>query len=263
VRRAAVRRRFLLAASSATLRAVPRRYDSEVREADFFSGLAPVTLRKICEAYTVRTMQDGASFFRETEAAQTVYLLVEGRVTMNQLSESGQQVTMRVIAAGQMFGGVAILGPKGGYPAAALAVGAATALAWKGTLFKELALHDPALGLRISELMYGHLEEMQTRFRELATERVEQRVARTLLRLAAQEAGSPTEPGSAGTAGTDGGVTLRLRRQEIAEMAGTTLFTVSRLLSEWERQGAINAGRGRVVILSAAALKAIAEDNSR
>jgi CRP-like cAMP-binding protein len=151
--RSAVRRWFLLEAAFAALRAVPRRYDSAVREADFFSGLAPATLQKVCEAYAVRTIEDGASFFRETEAAETVYLLAQGRVTMSQLSESGQQVTMRVIAAGQMFGGVAVLGPRGGYPAAAPAVGPATALAWRGPLLKELARHDPALGLISTRIM--------------------------------------------------------------------------------------------------------------
>ena len=132
------------------------------------------------------------------------------------------------------------------------ALGGCVALAWKGELFKELARHDPGLGMKMTELMYGHLEEMQDRFRELATERVERRVARALLRLGAQGEhekadGPPFD--------------IALSRQEIAEMTGTTLFTVSRLLSEWERQGVVVGGREHIVILSTELLRAIAEDS--
>ncbi len=103
----------------------------------------------------------------------------------------------------------------------------------------------------MAELMYAHVQEMHARFRELATERVERRVARALLRLASQ----------AGRRLADGVlIDLPLSRQEIAEMTGTTLFTVSRLLSEWERRGMIDAGRERVVIRNPHELVLIAED---
>lgn len=223
-----------------------------MRQADFFTGLIPATLDMLCTAYSVRSAHDGGFFFSQSDTADHVFLLVDGRVKMGQLTEDGRQVTMRMIAAGQMFGGVSMLGPHGGYPATAEALGGCVALAWKGELFKELARHDPGLGMKMTELMYGHLEEMQDRFRELATERVERRVARALLRLGAQGEhekadGPPFD--------------IALSRQEIAEMTGTTLFTVSRLLSEWERQGVVVGGREHIVILSTELLRAIAEDS--
>ena len=88
--------------------------------------------------------------------------------------------------------------------------------------------------------MTSLIQEIQARFRELATERVEQRIARTILRLAAQiSQGSESKATS---------VEMKFSRQDLAEITGTTLFTVSRTLSEWEKSGVIEAGRERIQI---------------
>jgi CRP/FNR family transcriptional regulator, nitrogen oxide reductase regulator len=55
-------------------------------------------------------------------------------------------------------------------------------------------------------------------------------------------------------------IDLTLSRQDIAEMTGTTIFTVSRILSGWEAQGIIESGRERVIVRKQADLDAIAED---
>jgi CRP-like cAMP-binding protein len=93
--------------------------------------------------------------------------------------------------------------------------------------------------------------EVQGQLQELATERVAQRVARALLRLAAQ-LGEKTETGVR--------IDLPLSRQSLAELTGTTLYTVSRLLSAWESEGLLEVGRERVTIRSPHGLVRIAED---
>jgi CRP-like cAMP-binding protein len=161
---------------------------------------------------------------------------------------------MRIIVPGDLFGAMAFIFPKDGYPASAQAMEACAALSWNAELFRELALRDPGIGLKMTELMYRHVQEIQKRLMELATERVQRRVARTLLRLAEQT----------GKNGRDGLlIDLPLSRQEIAEMAGTTLYTVSRILRQWQREGVIHAGRERVVIGNAHALAVVADDLPR
>jgi CRP-like cAMP-binding protein len=85
------------------------------------------------------------------------------------------------------------------------------------------------------------------------TERVERRVARALLRLV-QEAGRRVDTGLE--------IDFPISRQDIAEMTGTTLFTVSRLLSAWEERGIVKSGRQHIVLTKPHALVAIAEDIS-
>jgi CRP-like cAMP-binding protein len=96
--------------------------------------------------------------------------------------------------------------------------------------------------------MTTYVEEMQSRYRELATERVEQRIARALLRLTSQS-GKKSE----------GGIELSLSRQDLAEISGTTLYTVSRVLAEWERKAYVQTGREKVWITQPHEMVRIAE----
>jgi CRP-like cAMP-binding protein len=93
-----------------------------------------------------------------------------------------------------------------------------------------------------------HLLELEQRFRELATERVASRVACQLLRLA-QKIGRRVS----------GAVEIGVSREELAQMTGTTLFTVSRLLSSWEVPGTVKPGRESVTICNADALRSVCE----
>jgi CRP-like cAMP-binding protein len=100
-------------------------------------------------------------------------------------------------------------------------------------------------------LMHGYISELQERQKALVTDRVEQRIARILLKLAAQS-GRKIDEGVL--------IDLPITRQDIAEMSGTTLFTVSRTLNEWERGGLLEIGRERVVIRDPHGLVSIADE---
>lgn len=215
-----------------------------------FQPLPEAALKEIAALSHLRAMEEGGFFFMQGDEARYMYVLTRGRVKLSQVSVDGQQVGMRMIAPNQMFAGIAILSPLKRYPVSAEAMEDSAALAWAGTDLRRLADRYPALSFGIMDAMRGYIEEMQSRFRELSTERVERRVARALLRLTVQT-GKKLE---------NGGIEIALSRQDLAEMSGTRLFTVSRTLSEWERQGLIEAGRGRVVILQPHGLVSIAED---
>ena len=96
----------------------------------------------------------------------------------------------------------------------------------------------------------GHLQELEERFRELSTERVAPRVARQLIRLQEQP-GWPQK----------GEVEIRLSREGLAQMTGTTLYTISRLLSAWEAHGLVTCRRESVMISDVPALRRIIEES--
>ena len=89
-----------------------------------------------------------------------------------------------------------------------------------------------------------------TRVRELATERVGQRLAHTLLRLMRQ-CGKTTSQGVL--------ITHPLTRQELAELTGTTLYTVSRTLSQWQADGILHSTNRRLLVKQPRRLEAIAD----
>jgi len=166
-----------------------------------------------------------------------------------QNNPAGQQVNLRTINEWQMFGALGAVRDGATYPATAQALENSTALALKSEYLHDLMETRPYLSFDLMKLMTGYIQEMQERYRELATEKVERRIARSLLRLAAQM-GTKNE----------GGIELTFTRQDLAEMSGTTIYTVSRILSDWERQGLVEAGRERVLIRNPHGVVSIAEE---
>ena len=149
-----------------------------------------------------------------------------------------------------MSGATAVFGDTA-YPASAETVDATIVLGWDNETTIELIEQYPRLGLNILRLLSVRLQELQDRLREMSTERVERRIARALLRLVSQ-LGRKAETGVL--------IDLPLSRQDLANMTGTTLYTVSRILSRWEAEGIIEAGREKVLIKHPPRLVVIAED---
>ena len=150
-----------------------------------------------------------------------------------------------------MFGALGAVRPDAVYPATAQALEPSTALAIESTFLHDAMQTRPYLNIGLMQLMTGYIMEMQGRYREMATERVERRIALTILRLAAQIGKR--------SSGEEMMLELPLSRQDLAEASGTTIFTVSRVLAEWERRGVVEAGRERVVIRNPHGLVQISE----
>ncbi len=89
---------------------------------------------------------------------------------------------------------------------------------------------------------------MHERFREIGTERVAARLSSQIIRMMHQVGRQ-----------VNGGTEIRISREELAQLTGTTLFTVSRLLSDWDRQGIVVARRELVSIRNLAALIDLSE----
>jgi CRP-like cAMP-binding protein len=147
-----------------------------------------------------------------------------------------------------MFGALGAVREQAEYPASAQALQDSSALAWSSTFLHGMLEARPYLSLDLMQLMTTYIQEMQSRYRELATEKLEQRIARTLLRLAAQSGQRAEE-----------GIALELSRQDLAEMSGATLHSVSRVLAEWDRNGLVDAGREHLVLTDPHGLVRLAE----
>ena len=223
---------------------------ASVQQTPLLRELTVAQVREVLQAAQPRKVARDGVLFQQGDPATTLYLLLAGRMRIQQVTPEGQQVLLRVVIPGEMFGGITLL-KEALFPASARAVEDCTALGWDLDTMVGLMEQHPRLALNALGLMAARLETLQDRYRELATERVERRVARTLLRLTRQTGRR-----------VEGGVLIDfpLSREDLAEMTGATLFTVSRILSGWERQGVIESGRQRVLIRRPHQLVSIAED---
>jgi CRP-like cAMP-binding protein len=221
----------------------------DLKQVVVFQNATDDDLQLILKNSLTRLAEEGEFFFFQGDNAQFLYVLASGQVKLMQSNPNGQQVNLRTISPWQMFGALGVVRAGATYPASALALVDSAALTIKSGFLHSMMETRPYLSFDLMKLMTSYIHEMQARYRELATERVEQRVANALLRLTAQM-GIKSEK--------DTGIELSFSRQDVAEMTGTTLYTVSRLLSEWERNGIIATGRERIKILKPHDLVSIA-----
>ena len=222
----------------------------QLGQAPLFQGLAADVLARIRDQAHSKAVGAGELFFTEGDDAEAFFVLTSGRVKLTQLTPEGHQVALRIIGAGDAFGGAGAFGDLT-YPVGAEAVEPAVALVWTSAIMRQVLETEPRVALNAVQFVAGRLHDLQRRHRQLMTERVERRVARALLRLV-HEAGRRVDTGVE--------IDFPVSRQDIAEMTGTTLFTVSRLLSSWEQRGILHSGRQRIILTTPHALVALAED---
>jgi len=223
---------------------------ADLKQVVIFQNATDAELQSILKNSITRSIEEGGFFFLQGDEATHLYVLTSGQVKLMQSNPNGQQVNLRTIHPRQMFGALGAVRKEATYPATAQTLEDSSALAIESGFLRKMLETSPHISFDLMTLMTSYILEMQERYRELATERVEQRVANTLIRLAGQT-GVKSEKEAA--------IVLSFSRQDVAEMSGTTLYTVSRLLSGWERKGVLESGRERIKILKPHDLVCIAD----
>jgi CRP-like cAMP-binding protein len=176
------------------------------------------------------------TIFFAGDAVKEVLLLSEGCMKITLLSQTGGAVILRLVGPGEVIGTVGLT-EQTTHSASAEALVSSKVVAWNGATFERLLTQFPILRRNTINIMERRLAILEARFRDVSTQQVAQRVARQLLRLLPQVGQR-----------IDGAVEIKLSREDLAQMTGTTLFTVSRLLSGWEEQGLVSLRRLVVVI---------------
>jgi CRP-like cAMP-binding protein len=216
-----------------------------------FAELDRAALAEVVQAGRTHRLPKDATLFEQGTAATTLHLLLQGRLKVAQAGPDGQQVVLRFVGPNEPAGVLALVGADQVYPATVTAVLDCVLLSWEGPAVQALRTRHPALVLNAMRALGGRAQEAHARLREASAERVERRLALALLRLIRQS----------GVREEDGTVRIDfpIARQDLAEMAGTTLHTASRILSGWEQAGILAGGRLRVAVRDPHALVRIAE----
>ena len=214
-----------------------------------FSGILPADFTGICRVARLKQFARGEMLHFEGEPVERVVLLTAGAVKLTKLGRGGSEVILRLASRGDFLSAEGLMW-CGMHCTTAQALRACRGLIWDAEVFKGLVDRFPVLHQNLLSILGDHLRELEDRFRELATGRVGPRVALQLLRLL-KTIGQPVEDG----------VEIGLSREELAQMTGTTLFTVSRLLSAWEAQGVVRPRREAVAICDIESLRSLARED--
>ena len=211
---------------------------SLVANLPLFAGLGPEELDELLkEAQSIRYPK-GTNVFEQGGEAHSFFMLLHGHLRVVKLTPEGQQVVVRFVTPGEIFGIAVALGGST-YPATCTAIMDSVALLWPSSAWMRLVVRFPMLGANTLQTVGSRLQDAHTRVVEISTERVERRVAHVLLRLA-QQSGKKVEAGVQ--------INFPISGQDIAQMTGTTIETVSRVLSMWEDRGWVERGRQKIVL---------------
>ena len=210
-----------------------------------FSESSEEELAELAGLAARRSFVSGEFVFWEGDAPDSFYIVIEGRVKVLKHSSLGKEFIIAFFGPGEMFGEVAVFQDRP-YPASAQAAADTKVLRIRREDFLSFVAQRPQVVLRVISVLGERLRDAQGRLKDLAGERVEQRLARTLLMLSAKL-----------------GATLPFTRQEIADMAGTTTETAIRFISRLKDGEIIRSARGRVTILDKTKLRLLSEGPPR
>jgi CRP/FNR family transcriptional regulator len=221
-----------------------------LEEIPIFSSLSQSDRGDVKDLFIEKHFGKDDYIFFEGDPSSWLGVVLEGRVKMIKHSEGGKDVVLDVILPGEMLGEEAAFNGEP-YPATAQAMEPTVVASIYRDDYHRLLQQYPALALRVIEELGRRLREAQDLIKSMAVERVERRIARILLKLAA-------------TTGSSNGngivIELPLTRQDIAEMAGTTVETTIRTMSKFKKDGLIQTKRGQVTVLEPHELVKIAEE---
>ena len=157
-----------------------------------FSGLSADEQREVLAAARPRQLKPREWLAEQGQPADIFALVQVGHLKLSQVSAAGAETLVRFVGPGDCFGAIALV-PASRYPLSAIAVDACRALTWPRQVIGELSHRIPQLKSNIFEEITRRMTGVLTMAQELATERVPQRLARALLRLA--EHGGTVTPG--------------------------------------------------------------------
>lgn len=189
----------------------------------------------------VRGLHTREILFRQGDAAGHTYMVAKGQVKLSKITSQGDQVIVAIVTPGLLFAVVSLMKTTT-YPVSAEANVPSEVLCWPKDEMAPIVSRHPEIAIQAVRIISERMFDLQDRYRDLATLPVPQRLARTLVRLERQREESRLS-------------SLRLSRQDLAEMIGSTLFTVSRILTAWSEKGIVETARESVTVRDLARLE--------
>jgi CRP/FNR family transcriptional regulator, nitrogen oxide reductase regulator len=218
---------------------------SEKAVPELFRDLDDVAVGLILKAAQRCSRDRGEVFCRQGERTTNLYLLTDGLVKVGATTNSGKEVLLDWIKPEEGFGLGALLSPPAENVWTIYAATRSVALEWDAETIHCFAQSYPKFYRSALAIALRWTRQLQQRFEELSTEKVEQRLARLVLFLAKRFA--TKEPAE-----------VRTSDIELAQMTGTNLFTVNKLVHSWQRLGYVNKSRGRLLLVDSEGLLTIA-----
>ena len=207
------------------------------------ADLRPDDVRNVLSIARRRTFRRGEIVFHRDDPADSLHLIVRGRFGARVVTPLGDDVLLDVMGPGQSFGELAVLQPGSRRSATVSALEDGETRSVFRDDFVQLEREHPGVKDVLLQLLAEQLRRASDRIVEAHYVDADTRVRRRLLELADAYRSA------------DGEAVVPLTQEDVAAMAGTSRATVNRVLRDEQQQGAVELGRGRVIVLDREALE--------
>lgn len=217
-------------------------------ELPLFSALGKAEVKEIAPYFSEQDYPKRATIFSEGDPSDWFYVVETGKVKITKLSQEGKEIILEIISPRQFFGGVAVV--RGfPYPANAVALEPTRVIRCSRTNLLKVLDRFPVVMLGIMQSIGDRIKEFHESTRNIALEKVGARIAALLIKLS-EQSGHKTPEGVV--------IDMKLTKQDIAEMVGTTVETSIRTMSKFKKSGLVAEKAGKVCIKNLAGLRAAA-----
>lgn len=210
----------------------------KISDIGVFQNISEEELKEI-EPYIKReSVKKKGNIFSEGDQPEWFYIVESGKVKITKMSSDGKEIILEIISPGDIFGGVAVM--KGfPYPANAIAMENSKIIKISRRNIMRLVDRFPNLMYCIAMNLGDRMKSSHDSLKNIALERVEARIAALLLKLA-DKVGVKVKEGIL--------IDMRLTKQDVADMVGTTVETSIRTFSKFKKEKLLSETEGKVVI---------------
>lgn len=219
-----------------------------VRNVPLFASLRERDWEDVVNLLNAICFPRDAYVFFEGDPPEYLYIVWMGRIKLIRHSPDGRDVVLDVLGPGRLIGELAVF-EGAPYSQTAQTMEEAALITIARADFLYLLERYPSLAMAVINELGRRLRVANDLVQSLAVDRVDRRIARALLRLSLYN-----------SVRTDEGIMIQMRltRQDLADMTGTTVETAIRVMSRFRKEGWITTQRGRVIIKQPEALEQIA-----
>ena len=203
----------------------------------FLDGLTGPELDSVLAASEQRHYTTNSVITNAGDPANYFFLLKEGRARYFSITTEGQKVLLLWFSPGEVFGVYALIAEPSNYLVSTEMIEDGSVLAWPRGKIVDILTRYPKLQHNALSIAGDYLSWFEASHLALVSYTARQRLARVLTSLAH---GIGHE--------VSGGTELGITNEELANTANVSLFTASRILSEWQRNGSVTKKRGSIVL---------------
>jgi len=219
----------------------------DIKKVSIFNALSDTDTKEISHYLVPETFAKKEFIFSEGDPSDWLFIVKKGKVKITKLSHEGKELILEVVSPNEIFGGIAVV--RGfPYPANAVAMEDSEILKMSRKNFLSIMDRFPNLMYCMAMNIGDRIKDTHETLKNIALEKVESRIASLLIKLS-DKAGEKVSEGVA--------ITMKLTKQDIAEMVGTTVETSIRTMSKLTKAGLVIVRSGKIIIKDLAKLKSL------